>query len=330
MEHVWNSLAGGLTEPLVEIGTSATSRLYWPFIVIGLLIACVIYTRRHGGTAFYDYLFSRDTWLSPSARNDYAVIFINPVILLLVSSWLFVNGEALTGLIASFLSALGLGGEAGSLGQTLLGFALTVTLFVVDDFIRWFGHYLHHRIPFLWEFHKVHHSAEVLNFITAERFHPVELLIMSALGATSVALVNGVFIGLWGNQLSVVTLAGANVFWVFANIIGGVLRHSPFWVSFGPKVERWLVSPAMHHIHHSDDPRHYDRNLGGTLAVWDRWFGTIYIPEAEEKLTYGIGPETREFRPLTAIYLRPLKNAAAMLIPSRTASGDKPGSDPAA
>ena len=90
-----------------------------------------------------------------------------------------------------------------------------------------------------------------------------------------------------------------------ARLAGGVLRHSPFWVSFGPAVERLVISPAMHQIRHSDDPAHFDKNMGGSLAVWDRLFGTIHIPNGREVERFGIGPETAEFRSLATIYFKP-------------------------
>ena len=79
---------------------------------------------------------------------------------------------------------------------------------------------------------------------------------------------------------------------------------------FGPKeIQNWLISPAMHHIHHSSNPKHYDKNMGGALAIWDRWFGTIYYADEEAVNTFGIGPETEEFRSIKALYFRPFANA---------------------
>ena len=49
-----------------------------------------------------------------------------------------------------------------------------------------------------------------------------------------------------------------------------------------------LQSPAHHQIHHSTDPRHFDKNLGYCLSVWDYVFGTLYIPQKNEKVTFGL------------------------------------------
>jgi sterol desaturase/sphingolipid hydroxylase (fatty acid hydroxylase superfamily) len=97
------------------------------------------------------------------------------------------------------------------------------------------------------------------------------------------------------------------------NIFGGVLRHSPVWLSFGPTMERYLISPAMHQIHHSEKVEHFDKNMGGALAIWDRMFGTHYIPNGREVDKFGIGEETQDFRSLAVIYMRPFSRSYQMV-----------------
>jgi sterol desaturase/sphingolipid hydroxylase (fatty acid hydroxylase superfamily) len=183
---------------------------------------------------------------------------------------------------------------------------LALTLFVADDFARYLGHWLEHRVPALWELHKVHHSAEVLNFITAERHHPLSLVFFALLSAAVIVPVNAIFLFAFPGVLSPLALFGANAFWVVANLAGGALRHSPVWLSFGPHVERWIISPAQHQIHHSTDRRHFDRNFGGTLAIWDRMFGTLYVTRRErEHIAFGLGAETKGYQSFFALYWRP-------------------------
>jgi sterol desaturase/sphingolipid hydroxylase (fatty acid hydroxylase superfamily) len=61
----------------------------------------------------------------------------------------------------------------------------------------------------------------------------------------------------------------------------------------------------MHHIHHSDDPRHFDKNMGGSLAIGDRMFGILYVPEGREFTSNRIGEENSEYRNLWALYSLP-------------------------
>ena len=80
-------------------------------------------------------------------------------------------------------------------------------LVIVDDFNRFISHYALHRIPELWEFHKVHHSAEVLNFTTADRVHPFEVVFSGLVNGITIGVVNGFYIGFFGGELTVATVA---------------------------------------------------------------------------------------------------------------------------
>jgi sterol desaturase/sphingolipid hydroxylase (fatty acid hydroxylase superfamily) len=304
----------GLFKPYWEFLFDGKSRFFWLYCLTGIAIALWVHVRRRESKPFGDVFFNRETWLGRSALNDYFVLFAGSVLQITLLSWAYVNAKPIAAWVASLLHSIGVRGtetDGTALGVALL---LTVALFVVDDFMRYVIHLVMHRVPELWEYHKVHHSAEQLNFATAERFHPVETLLASAGVTVAVGLVNGVFIALFGDHLTPVTIFGANAFLVLFNIAGGVLRHAPVWVSFGPRVERWVISPAMHQIHHSDNPKHYDSNMGGSLSVWDRMFGTIYYAKDPAEVTgYGIGPETKDFRSLKTIYWRPLEQSVALL-----------------
>jgi sterol desaturase/sphingolipid hydroxylase (fatty acid hydroxylase superfamily) len=306
-------LAVSAMMPVYDFFTDPSSRYYWLYCVSGIVIAAVVYAKHHELKKFRAELTNAETWASRSAINDYIIVVITPMMRLTILSWATINWQTVKTFVVSSLTALGVSGTVNDSTAVILGIALTITLFVVDDFLRWVMHYIFHRVPELWEFHKVHHSAEVLNFATAERHHPVEVLISAAVLTTALGVVNGLFIAFFGDKVTVSTIAGANVFLVAFNLVGGALRHSPFWITFGPNVEKWIISPAMHQIHHSDKPEHYDRNMGGSLAVWDRLFGTLHIPRGREIEGFGIGEETRDFRSMEVIMVRPFQAAARLL-----------------
>ena len=305
-------LVAGAVNPVVDFIFDGGARFYWLYCFTGLLIAAYGYRKHKAAEGFRATLLDREVWLSKSALNDYIIIVITPIMKLTVLAWATVNWKAISGFVVSALKALGVAGTANDATAATLGVALTLSLFIVDDFLRWYLHYLFHRIPELWEFHKVHHTAEVLNFATAERHHPFEVIINGAVLATGMGVVNGLFIGFFGDKLTITTIAGANIFLFVFNVCGGALRHSPFWISFGPRVEKWVISPAMHQIHHSDKPEHFDRNMGGSLAIWDRMFGTLHIPKGREIDKFGIGAETPDFRSMEVILLRPFEAAAGL------------------
>jgi sterol desaturase/sphingolipid hydroxylase (fatty acid hydroxylase superfamily) len=74
------------------------------------------------------------------------------------------------------------------------------------------------------------------------------------------------------------------------------------------------VSPAQHQIHHSSQPRHFDKNIGFIFAFWDWAAGTLYVPRHKEDFALGLhGGEHRAFNSVWKLYLLPFKNAAALL-----------------
>lgn len=299
--------------PLHEFLIDGKSRYFWVYCVTGLGIMLYVHHVNAGRAPGERSLFDREVWMSKSAQNDYFIVVFGSVLRLTILTWVAVNWKPIAAFVASLLHAAGVNGSVHDGAAIVAGLGLTLALFIGDDFIKWAVHTLMHKVPELWEFHKVHHSAEELNFTTAERHHPLEIVITGAAAAVVFGTINGIFIALFGNQLTVQTVFGANIFMVVFNVFGGVLRHSPVWISFGPRVERWVISPAMHQIHHSGDTRHFDKNMGVSLAIWDRWFGTHYSPERREISSFGIGEETVEFRSLAVIYLRPFHRAFDLL-----------------
>lgn len=314
------AIAGAL-QPVMDFFADGNSRFYWIYCATGLAIAAFAYHRHKDSKKFREQLLDKEVWLSASAINDYLIVVITPVLRLTVLSALLIHWEPVSAWLVGALRGVGVTGTVTDGMAIFLGVVMTFTLFVVDDGLKWLAHYTFHRIPELWEFHKVHHSAEHLNFVTADRHHPVEVIATATLTTVAYGMVNGVFIGLFGDALTVTTVMGANIFLFVFNICGGALRHSPFWISFGPTVERWIISPAMHQIHHSDKLEHFDRNFGGSLAIWDRLAGSLHLATKNDIEKFGIGEETKDFRSLGVIYFRPFA-AAAELLRARFRKGD--------
>jgi sterol desaturase/sphingolipid hydroxylase (fatty acid hydroxylase superfamily) len=139
-----------------------------------------------------------------------------------------------------------------------------VAILVVMDFCNWAVHLANHRVRMLWRFHELHHSQEDMNVLTVFRTHP--LIHVSYL----LALIPGVVL-LANGALSVTVLV----------LYGGMVAfaHSNTRASFGP-LERVLVSPNFHRIHHKlDGPQ--DVNLGFALTIWDQMFHRAVFPTDE-------------------------------------------------
>lgn len=298
----------------------ADVRFYWAYLAAVPVILLIMKLRGGPEAATISKVFARETWMSPSARVDMWIFVLNYILQLTLLAGLFLNAAVVANATAGLLKGVGLPQLLSPFSlAAMLG--LTVTAFVAADFGKFIVHYWAHRVPALWEFHKVHHAAEALNPFTAERFHPVEQIFDSLVIGALIGLANGLFMVLAGPDFDFWQIAGANVLWVAANIAGGPIRHMPAWFSYGPKIENWILSPAQHQIHHSEDERHFDKNLGSTLAVWDRLFGTLYVTRGVENIRYGIGAESAEFRTVAANYWRPFVAVANMV--------RRPGAKPA-
>jgi len=140
---------------------------------------------------------------------------------------------------------------------------------VVIDLLYYGWHRLAHAVPALWRLHRVHHSDTHLDVTTSSRFHPFEVCISIAL-VVGVLLVLG--IPLW------VELARTL-------IVHPLIMAQHANVAFSGRSEAWLrpfiVTPALHRLHHSVVTVEHDANYGQLFSLWDRWFGTLrHTPSA--------------------------------------------------
>lgn len=314
MDYLLAKATAAVLDPVLA-PLHANERIFWGYLLTSLAFALAAWrlARREGGwRGFLAWVFPRSVWLAPGTRTDVLYFLVNRALYgILVLPWCVETSEIrrVTGdWLAAALPWLKVAAPAG-LAKDLAFTAVTAIGF---DFGLFLGHWLLHRVPFLWEFHKVHHSADVMTPITVYRQHPVDDVLSISLAALVGGILQGAFIALLGGGPRLVGVGGINVLLFAFYVAGYNLRHSHVWVSFGPGVERWLVSPAQHQVHHSADPAHFDRNLGFTFAVWDRLFGTLVTTTAEpQAIAFGTGsPEDAELRSVAALYLRPFREVA--------------------
>ena len=258
--------------------------------------------------------FAKHIWLSTSALADYKLLLINHALMMgivprLVSK-LVVATLLFEGLHVWFDGRVLLWPAAP--GWIIAGL-FTLSLFLLDDLSKYLVHRALHRWSFLWAFHKVHHSAEVLTPFTVYRTHPIEGIFFALRSVVVQALAISVFLFFFGDRTSLVTILGANAFLFAFNIAGSNLRQSHVWISYGKTLERWLISPAQHQIHHSVEKEHHDRNFGAVLAVWDRLGGSLYLADSTTKVRLGgeMGQETDHS--LFSLYVSPMLEAARCL-----------------
>jgi len=303
--------------PLVQI-LYHQSLIWWPFLLSAFALALFAFWFTHGRRwaalgEFRRRFLGPAIWAHRSARADYVFYLVNGALFPFVVAPLLIAGAS----IGAFVQA-GLGRLCGPIGEPLLGLlaarvVYTVLFFLAYDFGRYLAHNLLHEVPLLWHFHRLHHSAEVLTPFTSFRTHPVELFVMASVPNVTTGLVSGIVWYLSGGEIGFYTFLGLHVGLAAFNAIGN-LRHWQVWISFGPVLNRWLISPAHHQIHHSSEPRHLGKNRGFELAVWDRIFGTLYAPGAEEPLRLGLGDGSDgEWHSLGRMYFWPFRDALARM-----------------
>ena len=279
-------------------------RVYLGYIFTSLLLALYVYKTNKVHKTFFKYIYNKQVWFSKSAFIDYSfvvfngfvkVIFIGPYLIL----WLYGAYYLTDYLTVTF-------GEFNSeLPKVYWLVFYTLSVVVVQDFFSFLVHYLMHKIPFMWEFHKTHHSATSLNIVTQYRLHPVELIINNSKSLMVFALVSGLFVYLSGGSLDKISVIGVNVLHLVFLVFGSNLRHSQVPLKYNNKVELLFISPFQHQIHHSDNPEHFDKNMGSKLAIWDWMFGTLLRSGNRGKLTYGLGEEQKKYNSFVGNLIQP-------------------------
>ena len=166
----------------------------------------------------------------------------------------------------------------------------------------------------------MHHAAEVLTPVTDLRMHPVDTF-LSALTQTSLlSAASAIFLYLYSDPVAELTVVGANVLSFLLYLAGYHLKHSHVWVLYPRGIREHISSPALHLIHHSKDPKHFDKNFARFFTFWDRLAGTLYIPDEEEELEFGLGDkDQRELSTVWQLYVSPCRKALARLTRPRAA-----------
>jgi sterol desaturase/sphingolipid hydroxylase (fatty acid hydroxylase superfamily) len=124
--------------------------------------------------------------------------------------------------------------------------------------------------------------------LTLYRSHPIEVMLSLLRDFLTIGLITGVFFYMFGESVDAGLILGVNAGRFIFNIAGANLRHSHVWLSYGQRLEKIFISPAQHQIHHSDNFNHYNKNYGSQFALWDWVFGTLYVTNGREKVTFGL------------------------------------------
>ena len=150
-----------------------------------------------------------------------------------------------------------------------------VVFFVVLDFVQWVTHILLHKIPLLWQFHKIHHSVKEMGFAAHLRYHWMENILYKPLKTFGVMLLGG----FEPEQAYIVH---------FIAITIGHLNHANIKLSWGP-LKYVLNNPIMHLYHHAYvlPKGKVGVNFGISLSLWDYLFKTHHVPNSDGSIALG-------------------------------------------
>jgi lathosterol oxidase len=138
---------------------------------------------------------------------------------------------------------------------------------------QYWVHRAFHQIPLLWQFHAIHHSTEIMDWLAGSRLHFADAIVTRSL----------TFIPLFLLGFSETAIA---VYVVVVVIQATFIHANVRWQFRG--IQRWVATPSFHHWHHAAEPQAVDKNFAVHSPVWDWLFGTYYLPGRWPE-RYGLG-----------------------------------------
>ena len=168
--------------------------------------------------------------------------------------------------------------QLGVLNLTMVPYWVkTLATIIFMDFMLYVWHLLNHEMPFLWRFHRVHHTDLNMDVSTATRFHIGELSISAVIKISLVFFLGADMLGV----LLFETLLVFTAQFQHSSLAVPEWFEKIFWVLFVP--------PSMHRIHHSVVIKQRDSNYGTIFSIWDRILGTLITDVEQGRIRIGVG-----------------------------------------
>ncbi|TXJ27163.1 MAG: sterol desaturase family protein [Chitinophagaceae bacterium] len=152
------------------------------------------------------------------------------------------------------------------------GWLTWVLLFLATDLVWYWYHRLAHEINAFWAVHVVHHQSEDFNYTVSARITVFQAVVRCAFWAVLP------LIGFPPLMISLFLLVhGLYPFFIHTQALG-----KWGWL------EKILVTPTHHGIHHASNPEYLDKNYGDVLIIWDKLFGTFAKERKDVEIVYGL------------------------------------------
>lgn len=148
-----------------------------------------------------------------------------------------------------------------------------IEIMVLTDLAQYWFHRAFHRVPFLWGFHAVHHSAKSMDWLAGARMHFFEIVALR--GVTALPMMT---LGFLPSALQ----AYIAVVYIYSSLIHANLRGN------FERLGKWLVVPRFHHWHHGLEEEAIDVNFAIHFPWIDRLFGTYHFPKGRWSEGYGV------------------------------------------
>lgn len=288
----------------LEYFINPDKRVYWLYLLGSFFLAILYFYMSKKNTRV---IRNSKLWLHPSAKLDYYYFILSYFINIFLLVPFILSAKTVAVYVNDFLYEWFDYYENEYFSYESVTLMYTISIFLFSDFTRYWLHRFLHTIPILWEFHKVHHSAKVLTPITFYRVHPVENFLFGLRYSFSIGFVTGIFIYFFGAMIDIYMILGVNSFIFLFSIFGANLRHSHVPFSYPKFLEKWLMSPKQHQIHH--DKNNFNKNYGGFISVWDWIFGSLKLSNEVNVMKFGLRKnQMQEYISLKDLIFRPFVN----------------------
>lgn len=318
VELFYNQVIAVISYPI-----DSGSRIFVLYLFTSLMFAYLVY-RFQGNKAligplpnnhekgFIKFLFPSYVWREKSAWLDVRYFFVHQLVrysiygtfLFTIYQWALQVGSHYEKNFSLPLSGL---------DEIYIAAIFLIVNALLIDFLGYATHYAQHRFPLLWEFHKVHHSAEVMHPLTNYREHPVDNFLYATILALGLGTLTVVFYSIFGRIPESKTIIGVGIATFVFNMLAYNLRHSHIWLRWPGVLSVLFGSPAHHHVHHSKHPDHINKNFAFMFPFWDKIFGTYCMPNSNVDVDFGLAQPDLELNSVWNLYFVPFKRVSHLL-----------------